>query len=67
MARIRIIKVKGKKASKPKVVYFRNSNLSNYSSRKRGKYNIMVIGRKQKDIVLNNQIRAYSDKIRFHA
>lgn len=67
MARIRIIKVKGKKLSKPKVVYFKTSNLNKYSKKKKGKYDIMVIDRKQKDMFMNNQIKAYSGKIRFHA
>lgn len=67
MARIRMIKVKGKKLSKPKVVYFKIDNLDKYSKKKKGKYDIMVIDRKQKETVLNNQIKAYSGKIRFHA
>lgn len=67
MARIRMIKVKGRKLAKPKVIYFRTNNLDKYSKKKKGKYDIMVIDRKQKEVVLNNQIRAYSDKIRFHA
>lgn len=67
MARIRIIKVKGKKLSKPKVVYFKRGNLNKYSKKKKGKYDIMVIDRKQKELVLNNQIKAYSGKIRFHS
>lgn len=67
MARIRMIKVKGRKLSKPKVVYFKRDNLDKYSKRKKGKYDIMVIDRKQKETVLNNQIKAYSGKIRFHS
>ena len=67
MARIRIIRVKGRKLAKPKVVYFRRDNLNEYSKKKKGKYDIMVIDRKQRDLVLNNQIRAYSGKIRFHS
>lgn len=67
MARIRMIKVKGRKLSKPKVIYFRTNNLDKYSKKKKGKYDIMVIDRKQKELVLNNQIRAYSGKIRFHS
>lgn len=67
MARIRMIKVKGRKLSKPKVVYFKTNNLDKYSKKKKGKYDIMVIDRKQKEVVLNNQIRAYSGKIRFHS
>lgn len=67
MARIRLIKVKGRKLSKPKVVYFKTTNLNKYSKKKKGKYDIMVINDEQKDIVLNNQIKTYSDKIRFHA
>ena len=67
MARIRMIKVKGRKLSKPKVVYFKRDNLDKYSKKKKGKYDIMVIDRKQKEIVLNNQIKTYSGKIRFHA
>lgn len=67
MARIRMIKVKGRKLAKPKVIYFRTNNLDKYSKKKKGKYDIMVIDRKQKEVVLNNQIRAYSGKIRFHS
>lgn len=67
MARIRMIKVKGRKLAKPKVVYFKTNNLDKYSKKKKGKYDIMVIDRKQKEVVLNNQIRAYSGKIRFHS
>lgn len=67
MARIRMIKVKGRKLAKPKVIYFRTNNLDKYSKKKKGKYDIMVIDRKQKEVVLNNQIRVYSGKIRFHA
>lgn len=67
MARIRVIKVKGRKLEKPKVVYFHNDNFNRYTSRKRGKYNVLVINNSQKDKFLNNQIRAHSDKIRFHA
>lgn len=62
-----MIKVKGRKLSKPKVVYFKRDNLDKYSKRKKGKYDIMVIDRKQKETVLNNQIKAYSGKIRFHS
>ena len=67
MARIRMIKVKGRKLAKPKVVYFKTNNLDKYSKKKKGKYDIMVIDRKQKETVLNNQIKTYSGKIRFHA
>ena len=67
MARIRLIKVKGRKLSKPKVVYFKTTNLDKYSKKKKGKYDIMVINDEQSDKVLNNQMKAYSDKIRFHA
>lgn len=67
MARIRLIKVKGRKLSKPKVVYFKTTNLNKYSKKKKGKYDIMVINDEQKDKVLNNQISTYSAKIRFHA
>lgn len=67
MARIRMIKVKGRKLSKPKVVYFKRDNLDKYSKKKKGKYDIMVIDRKQKETVLNNQIKTYSGKIRFHS
>ena len=37
MARIRMIKVKGRKLSKPKVVYFKRDNLDKYSKKKKGK------------------------------
>lgn len=67
MARIRMLKVKGKvNGTKPKVVYIHNDNFSGYTTRKRGKYNVVTIGN-QKETFLNNQIRAYSAKIRFHA
>lgn len=68
MARIRVLKVKGKvNKNKPKVVYFHNDNFDKYTTQKQGKYDVMVVNNKQKDKFLNNQIRAYSDKIRFHA
>ncbi len=35
MARIRVIKVKGRKLAKPKVVYFRRDNLNKYSKKKK--------------------------------
>lgn len=67
MARIRMIKVKSKiNANKPKVVYFHNDNFNKYTTQKYGKYNIVLVNNSQKDKFLNNQIRAYSDKIRFH-
>lgn len=67
MARIRVLKVKGKiNMNKPRVTYFHNDNFNNYTSQKRGKYNIVTFGRQQKDNFLNNQIRDFSDKIRFH-
>lgn len=67
MARIRVLKVKGHTSNiKPKVVYFHNDNFDNYTLSKNGKYNVMVIGKKQKDKFLNNQLKAFSDKIRFH-
>lgn len=67
MARIRMIKVKSKvNANKPKVVYFHGENFNKYTTQKYGKYNIVLVNNSQKDKFLNNQIRAYSDKIRFH-
>lgn len=67
MARIRFLKIRGRvNKSKPKVVYFHNDNFDRYTTKRSGKYNIMTIGYKQKDKFLNNQMRAYSDKIRFH-
>lgn len=67
MARIRVLKVKSKiNMNKPKVVYFYNDNFNRYTTQKRGKYNIITINNSQKDKFLNNQIRSYSDKIRFH-
>lgn len=68
MARIRVLRVRGKaNMNKPKVVYFHSDNFDRYTSQRYGKYNVITIGKKQKDKFLNNQIRAYSDKIRFHA
>lgn len=67
MARIRMLKVRGKvNMNKPKVMYFHSDNFDKNTSKKRNKYNVMVVGRKQKSKFLNNQMRAYSDKIRFH-
>jgi hypothetical protein len=67
MARIRVLKVKGKvKVNKPKVMNFHSENFDRYTSQKRGKYNLVVINNTQKDKFLNNQLRAYSAKIRFH-
>lgn len=67
MARIRVLKVKGKiNSNKPRVVYFHNDNFDRYTSQKRGKYNIITINNSQKDKFLNNQIREYSAKVRFH-
>lgn len=67
MARIRMIKVKSKiNANKPKVVYFHSDNFNKYTTQKYGKYNIVLVNNSQKDKFLNNQIRTYSDKIRFH-
>ena len=67
MARIRVLKVKGGiDPNKPKVTFFHKDNFDDYTTKKTGKYTVMVIGRKQKSDYLNNQIKAYSDKIRFH-
>ncbi len=67
MARIRVLKVKSKiNANKPKVVYFHNDNFDRYTTKRYGKYNIITINNTQKDKFLNNQLRAYSAKIRFH-
>ena len=67
MARIRVLATKsGKNMYKPKVMYFHQDNFDNYTTKRGGKYNVMVIGKKQKDRFLDNQIKAYSDKIRFH-
>lgn len=67
MARIRVLRIKsGVDPNKPKVALFHNNNFQNYTKSQGGKYNIMVIGKKQKDDYFNNQMKAYSDKIRFH-
>lgn len=67
MTRIRVLKVRGKvNNSKPKVVYFHNENFNKYTTQKKGKYNITTVNNTQKDKFLNNQIKAYSAKIRFH-
>lgn len=67
MARIRVLKVSGKvNNNKPITMNFHNDNFDKYTTQKYGKYNITVIDNTQKDKFLNNQIRAYSDKIRFH-
>ena len=67
MARIRVLKVKGKiNNNKPTTMNFHSDNFNKYTTQKYGKYNITVINNTQKDKFLNNQLRAYSDKIRFH-
>lgn len=67
MARIRVLKIRGRSdKNKPKVVYFHNNNFDNYTTKRSGKYNVVTTGAKQKDKFLNNQMRAYSAKIRFH-
>lgn len=67
MARIRVLKYKGQTSNiKPKVVFFHKDNFDEYTTHKNGKYNVVVIGEEQKDRYLNNKMRAYSDKIRFH-
>ena len=67
MARIRMLKIRGRvDKNKPKVAYFHSKNFNNYTTKKSGKYNIVTVSNKQKDKFLNNQMRAYSDKIRFH-
>lgn len=67
MARIRVLRVKsGVDYNKPKAMFFHKNNFDDYTSKQRGKYNVMVIGKKQKSDYLNNQMRAYSDQIRFH-
>lgn len=68
MARIRVLRVKGKvNNNNPKVVYLHNDNFDRYTTKRYGKYNVVVINNEQKDKFLNNQLRAYSDKIRLHA
>lgn len=68
MARIRVLKVRGRvNYNKPKAMYFHEDNFDEGTSKKRSKYNVMMINRKQRDKFLNNQMRAYSDKIRFHS
>lgn len=68
MARVRILKVRGKiNKNKPKVMYFHDDNFDKGTTVKRSKYNVMVINRGQKDKFLTNQMKAYSDKIRFHS
>lgn len=66
MARIRMVKVRGKKGNKPKVVYMHNSNFDRYTSSKNGKYNVVAVG-KQKSSFVTNQIKTYSATVRFHA
>ena len=67
MARIRVLSTKStKNMNKPKVMFFHKDNFDSYTTKRGGRYNVMVIGRKQKERFLDNQIKAYSDKIRFH-
>lgn len=68
MARIRVLKVRGKvNNNKPKTVNFHSDNFDRYTKQKSGKYNIIVIDNTQKDKFLNNQLKAYSAKVRLHA
>lgn len=67
MARIRVLKVSGQTSKlRPKIMFFHNDNFDKYTRSRNGKYNVMVVNRDQKSRYLDNQIRAYSDKIRFH-
>lgn len=67
MARIRLLKFKGRTSKlKPSVLFFHNDNFNKYTTIKNGKYNVRLIGDYQEDNYLNNRIKAYSDKIRFH-
>ena len=66
-ARIRVLKVKGRKGNKPKVVYLHSNNFDKYTTKKSGKYNVAIFNSSQKSKFLNNQIRAYSASIRLHA
>ena len=62
-----MLKIKsGVDPNKPKAMLLHKSNFDDYTTKRTGKYTIVTIGRKQKSDYLNNQIKAYSDKIRFH-
>ena len=63
-----MIKVKGKvNGTKPKVVYVHSANFNKYTTQRKGKYNVVAVNNTQKDRFLNNQIKAYSAQVRFHA
>lgn len=67
MAKIRVIKVKGRKSKvKPKVVYLHNSNFDKATTKRNNKYNVVTVGTKQKERYIANQMKAYSDTFRFH-
>lgn len=67
MTRLRVIRYKGNTSKvRPKVMYFHNDNFDRYTTQKNGKYNVVLIGKYQKDNYFSNKMRAYSDKIRFH-
>ena len=68
MARIRVLKIRGKvNKNKPKVLYFHKDNFDNSTTKKHSKYNVVTIGKEQDKDFLSNQIKAYSAKIRFHS
>ena len=67
MASIKVIKFKGRTSKiRPKVMFFHNDNFDNYTTKKNGKYNVVLVGNYQKDRYFDNRMKAYSAKIRFH-
>lgn len=67
MARIRVIKHRGTTSNyKPRAVYFHKDNFDDYTTKRYGKYNVVLVGDYQKDKYYDNRMKAYSAKVRFH-
>lgn len=67
MAKIRVIRVQGTfNNNKPKVMFFNNKNFDDYTTKNYGKYNVVVVGKKQYDRFWDNKEKAYRATFRFH-
>lgn len=67
MARVRVIKYKGHTSKiRPSVAFFHNDNFNNYTTKRNGKYNVVLVGNYQKNNYFDNRMKAYSAKVRFH-
>lgn len=68
MASIKLIRYKGRTSkAKPKIMFFNNKNFDNYTTKRKGKYNVVLVGNYQKDKYFDNRMKAYSAKARFYS